>query len=162
MSRSDYARRYVQKRKRSVITEVGLFAAGFGAILLTMGIVFYLSNNPDKLMGMPRGQLIGSVVGLLGILCMVPGVLLLIMRSKPMIWASLVCASIPSLLVFGLLATAAATAKDFIGLVFFLAVPALLFARGLKALKEVDEEIAKARGENNLGNTPQPSADTIE
>jgi hypothetical protein len=55
MSRSDYAKRYVKKRKRSVITEVGVFTAGFGAILLTMAIVFYMGNNPDKLLGLPRG-----------------------------------------------------------------------------------------------------------
>ena len=50
MSRSDFAKRYVKKRKRSAITEVGVFTAGFGIVLLVLAVAFYLGNNNDKLL----------------------------------------------------------------------------------------------------------------
>ena len=143
MNRSDFAKRYVKKRKRSAITEVGIFTAGFGIVLLVLAVAFYLGNNNDKLFGMPRMLVIGSVVGFLGVLCTVPGILLLIMRSKPMIWASVVCASLPAIVALGLLTLVVARTQDFIGLAFLIGVPALLIARGLKATQEVDEQIAK-------------------
>ncbi len=149
MSRSDYASRYVKKRKRSIVTEVGVFSVGFGVVLIALAIAGFCitSKEPEQLFGMPRGQVFASVLALLGIVCIVPGVLLLAMRSKGLVCACIVCASIPAVAYLGLAASFGLAQRDIIGTAIFIAVPVMLIIRGIKAMEEIDKQASQGDSE---------------
>ena len=63
-----------------------------------------------------------------------------------MIWACVVCASLPAIVALGLLLMVVGTIQHFIGLAFFIAIPVVLVTRGLTAAQEVDQQAAKTEG----------------
>ena len=129
----------MKERERSVVTEVGIFSAGFGLVLMGLAVAVYcILETSEQLLGMPRGLAIASGLALFGIVCSVPGVLLLAIRSKGLVWACVGCASLPAIAYVALNVAAGSSPRNLLGTAFFAAVPVMLATRGMKAIEEIN------------------------
>jgi 4-amino-4-deoxy-L-arabinose transferase-like glycosyltransferase len=133
---------------RSVVTEVGIFSTGFGLVLMALAIAVYcMLETSERLLGMPRGLVIASGFALLGIVCIVPGMLLLARRSKGLVWACVVCGSIPAIAYVALNVSAGISTRNILGTAFFAAVPIMLATRGLKAIEEIGTQAIQSHND---------------
>lgn len=138
----------MKERERSVVTEVGIFSTGFGLVLMGLAVAVYcILETSEQLLGMPRGLTIASGLALSGIVCIVPGVLLLAMRSKGLVWACVVCASVPAVAYVALTVAAGGSPRNLVATAFFAAVPVMLATRGLKAIEEINVQATQDRSD---------------
>ncbi len=129
------------EKKKSVITEVGIFSIGIGFLL---GLLAYfaitgIEDNLPRFLGIKRKYWLGAQIGGIALLNLISGIVVLAARTKFAISLSIVSAVLVTLSYFAFIILSGVRVPFDLPTIVVVIMPFLVIARSMKAMKETED-----------------------